>query len=162
VGRAGARRVAGRAPHPGPPLGGDAIVGRSRRPPRASARLPHVRLAGGDLAPPAQLPHRADGTGLCPHGARQGTAAPGGGPWARFRRRRWNLVGLAIVLALALTALVADFIASSRPILLRHRGKLYLFANVIEYRDLRDFDSSRLQPGDWALWAPCRHGPYEI
>ena len=38
----------------------------------------------------------------------------------------------------------------------------YPGASWLEYRDLRDFDSSRLQPGDWALWAPCRHGPYEI
>jgi peptide/nickel transport system permease protein len=82
--------------------------------------------------------------------------------WARFRRRRSNLFGLAIALALALAALAADFIASSRPILLSHRGRLYLFANVIEYRDLRGFDASRLAPGDWALWPPCRHGPYEI
>src|SRR5215470_8425873 len=82
--------------------------------------------------------------------------------WARFRRRRSSLLGLALALTLALTALAADFIASSRPILLRRGGRLYLFANVVEYRDLRGFDASWLGPGDWALWPACRHGPYEI
>ena len=82
--------------------------------------------------------------------------------WARFRRRRSGLFGLAIALGLALAALGADFIASSRPILLRRGGRLYVFANVIEYRDLRGFEAGRLGPADWALWPPCRHGPYEI
>jgi len=82
--------------------------------------------------------------------------------WARFARKKRNLFGLGLAIALALLAIFADFVASSRPIVLRRGGRLYVFANVIDYRDLRSFDADGLGPGDWALWPPCRHGPYQI
>jgi ABC-type dipeptide/oligopeptide/nickel transport system permease subunit len=82
--------------------------------------------------------------------------------WVRFARKRRNLIGLGLALALALAAIFADFIASGRPIALRRAGRTYLFANLIDYRDLQGFDATRLAPGDWALWPPCRHGPDEI
>jgi len=80
---------------------------------------------------------------------------------ARFARRKRNLLGVGLALALALTAALADFIASDRPILLRRSGRVYLFPNLIDSRELRGFDG-RLAPGDWALWPPCRHGPFDI
>src|SRR5438552_2221368 len=82
-----------------------------------------------------------------------GPAVRGGGPahlaggtarvamirraWARFARKKRNLFGLGLAIALALLAIFADFVASSRPIVLRRGGRLYVFANVIDYRDLR-------------------------
>lgn len=81
---------------------------------------------------------------------------------ARFARTKRNLLGVGIAGAVALVALFADFLASSRPILLRRAGRTYLFANVIDHPDLRTFDGSGLASGDWVLWAPCRHGPYDI
>ena len=80
---------------------------------------------------------------------------------ARFARKKRNLIGVGLALALSLTAVLADFVASNRPILLRRSGRLYLFANLFDHRELRGFDG-RLAPGDWALWPPCRHGPYDI
>ena len=62
-----------------------------------------------------------------------------GRTWARFARKKRNLFGVGLALALALLAIFADFVASSRPILLRKGGRLYVFANVIDYRDLRSF-----------------------
>jgi peptide/nickel transport system permease protein len=81
---------------------------------------------------------------------------------ARFARKKRNLFGLALACALALCAVFADFVASSRPIVLWRAGNLYLLANVIDYRDLRTFEATSLGPRDWALWPPCRHGPYQI
>jgi peptide/nickel transport system permease protein len=80
----------------------------------------------------------------------------------RFLARRRNFLGLALAVGLALIALFADFIASDQPIFLRRAGKLYLFANVVEYSGLRGADLTRPGPGDWALWPPYRQGPYRI
>ncbi len=80
----------------------------------------------------------------------------------RFLARRRNYFGLALAAGLALIALFADFIANDRPIFLRRAGRLYLFANVIEYGALRGADLTRPGPGDWALWPPYRQGPYRI
>lgn len=80
----------------------------------------------------------------------------------RFLSRRRNFFGLGLALALALIALFADFIASDRPIFLRRAGKLYLFANVIEYGDLRGIDFTAPGSAGWALWPPVRQGPYRI
>ncbi len=82
--------------------------------------------------------------------------------WKRFARRRRNLLGLALIAALALQAVFADFISSDRPIVLVKTNRLYLFPNVFEYGDLRGFDEGQLRAGDWALWTPIRHGPYAI
>jgi peptide/nickel transport system permease protein len=82
--------------------------------------------------------------------------------WRRFSRRRTHLLGLWLVLALAAVALLADFIASDRPIAMRKGGALHLLPNLIEYRDLRAFEAGDLKAGDWALWPPCRQGPYTI
>ncbi|HXN82153.1 MAG TPA: hypothetical protein VN883_06715, partial [Myxococcales bacterium] len=67
----------------------------------------------------------------------------------RFLARRRNFLGLGLAVGLAVVALFADFIANDRPILLRRAGKLYLFANVIEYGGLRGADLTRPGPGDW-------------
>ena len=80
----------------------------------------------------------------------------------RFARKKRNLFGVGLAAALALLAVFADFVASSRPIVLRRTSRIYLFANVIDYRDLRAFDPAALTAADWALWPPCHHGPYDI
>jgi peptide/nickel transport system permease protein len=69
---------------------------------------------------------------------------------------------MGLALAMGLLAVLADFIASDRPILLGKAGTFYLFPNLVDYRSLRSFDPRDLGPGDWALWPPCRHGPYTI
>ena len=80
----------------------------------------------------------------------------------RFCRRPRNLLGASLLLLFALVAIFADFLASDRPLLVRRAGTLYLFPNVIDYRNLRNDGLAALGPGDFALWPPCRHGPYRI
>ena len=84
------------------------------------------------------------------------------GVWDRFLRRRRNLFSLGLVVALALQAVFADFIASDRPIVLLKGHALYLFPNVVDYGGLRGFDERQLGAGDWALWPLIRSGPYTI
>lgn len=84
------------------------------------------------------------------------------GTWKRLLRRRRHRFGLWLAFALLATATLADFVASDRPILLGKDGALYVFPNLIEYRQLRGLGRRDLGPGDWALWPPVRHGPHEI
>jgi len=79
--------------------------------------------------------------------------------WNRFSQKPRNLLGLAVALALGTLALFADFIANDRPILLHQAGKLSLFPDLSGPRALPAATAGR---GDWALWAPFRHGPYTI
>ena len=69
------------------------------------------------------------------------------GVWKRFARRPRNRLGLWLALALALPAAFADFIANDRPIAV-WKGGLHFFADPAG--------------SSWALWPPCRHGPYTI
>src|SRR5438128_10022686 len=72
VGRAGAGGVAERPSHPGSALGGNELVRRSARAPRAAARLPQLRVGRGDLALPALLDARRDAARLRAHRATAG------------------------------------------------------------------------------------------
>lgn len=45
--------------------------------------------------------------------------------WRHFRRNRLALAGLVLVVALIAVALLADFLANDRPLLLKDQGKLY-------------------------------------
>jgi peptide/nickel transport system permease protein len=82
--------------------------------------------------------------------------------WRRFARRRRNLLGLGFALALLLQAVLADFIASDRPIVMRRAGTVYLFPNLLDHPELRGFEARDLRAEDWALWPPIRKGPYTI
>ncbi len=100
--------------------------------------------------------------------------------WRRFRAHRLGMVGLGVVTALFLVALLSPVLANEQPILCRFDGGFYYpavvdlihqipGANLIlrkqrPYRlatfDFkREFDPER---GDWALWTPVRYGPREI
>ncbi len=75
--------------------------------------------------------------------------------WHQFAARRVNRVALGAVLALVGLALIADFLASSQPLLLWFRGHLYVLPNVIFYPELQIYDNALLErslgPGDWAI-----------
>ncbi len=75
-----------------------------------------------------------------------------------------NISIMIVVMFLGMSVL-ADFIASSKPILLYWRGKLYLFPNLIEYNDLRLYDNfyivTHLDENDWAVLPPVPYGPYQ-
>jgi peptide/nickel transport system permease protein len=69
-------------------------------------------------------------------------------------------VGLLLLLAVG-----ADFLASSRPILLRWQGQLDVLPNLVAPARLRTLGEGelrdRLGPDDWALFPPLPYGPYE-
>jgi peptide/nickel transport system permease protein len=71
--------------------------------------------------------------------------------WRQFRRRKLGLVGLGLIVAMGLVALLAPFLAGDTPIYLVKDGKTFLFPNVITYDALlaenlyANFD--RWQPG---------------
>ncbi len=65
----------------------------------------------------------------------------------QFRRNRIALVAFFILVALALVAIFAPFIAGDRPIFMVKEGQTYFFPNVINYPDLLNFDFASWQPG---------------
>ena len=71
-----------------------------------------------------------------------------------------------VLLVLVGVGLLADCIASDRPIVLSLDGETYWFPNVIEYDALRgvsgDRLSARMTQADWALWPPVRYGPTNV
>lgn len=83
-------------------------------------------------------------------------------------RRLWRAPGGAFaLLAVALllfTTLLADFLASSRPILARLEGQLHLFPNLIApdgFPDDLDAFEARMRDGDWYVPALVPYGPQQ-
>lgn len=90
--------------------------------------------------------------------------------WQQFCRSRLNLFAAGVVLALALVAAFADFIASDMPIAMRWRGELYVLPNLMPESalppELRRHSPASLRAslreGDWALLTPIGRGPLDI
>lgn len=90
--------------------------------------------------------------------------------WAQFARSRLNVLSAAMVAALALVGVFADFIASDMPIAMRWKGELYVFPNLIPEAsrppELRRHSPASLraslEEGDWALLTPIGRGPLDI
>ncbi len=79
----------------------------------------------------------------------------------QFRRNRLAVVSSCLLLVLVVLALSAPFLASGSPIYLIKDGKTYWFPNLVNYRDLVNFDYPRWQkgPGDYALWPIVPYAP---
>lgn len=77
--------------------------------------------------------------------------------WQRYRKQPWAMVGLVFLLGLCLVALLADFIASDKPILIKRGARLYWFPNLRqlpELNALRNDDFRReLTQGTRTRWA---------
>ncbi len=75
-------------------------------------------------------------------------------------------LAVGVVGALLALALLADFLASDRPIVLHFEGRTYWLANLIDYDDLHGLAGDRLREqmteADWALWPPIRHSPTAV
>ncbi len=75
-----------------------------------------------------------------------------------LRRLAWATLGATVLLAV-----VADFAASDRPLVLHLDGETYWLANVVDYDALASRTGAELRASmdeaDWAVWAPIRHGP---
>jgi peptide/nickel transport system permease protein len=85
--------------------------------------------------------------------------------WGQVGRQRLPRVGLLFLVAIGLTALLADLLASDLPLLLRLDGTTYLLPNLRRPPALRAYDNQRLRReltparGDWAWMPPCEYGP---
>jgi peptide/nickel transport system permease protein len=80
----------------------------------------------------------------------------------QFLRTRLHRVSLYVIIALAVLAAVADFIASDLPIIVSLRGQLHVFPNLTHPANLRAYDNQRLlavmTPDDWAVFPPVPWG----
>jgi peptide/nickel transport system permease protein len=80
----------------------------------------------------------------------------------QFLRQRTQRVALAVILALALLAVVADLIASDLPLALSLSGEVYILPNLLRPPALLAYDNQRLLaalgPDDWAVFPPVPWG----
>ncbi|RMH40090.1 MAG: ABC transporter permease [Deltaproteobacteria bacterium] len=72
-------------------------------------------------------------------------------------------LAVAVVVVFAATAVLADVLASDRPLLLHLDGRLYVLPNAIDYDALagRSGDDLRaaMDRDDWAVWPPVPYAP---
>jgi peptide/nickel transport system permease protein len=82
----------------------------------------------------------------------------------QYRKRKMAVAALFFLLFLGITAIVAPFLASDRPIYMVLDGKSYLFPNLVDYKALRSVDFRRWAPGEgeYALRTPIPHGPHRF
>jgi peptide/nickel transport system permease protein len=95
--------------------------------------------------------------------------------WRQFVRNRLAVLGLAVVLFLLAIAVLADFIANDKPLVMRYQGRTYFpifaeYGNRLgltrwekQFQNIRfkDFSAANFQPGDWAWFVPIRYSPTE-
>jgi peptide/nickel transport system permease protein len=84
--------------------------------------------------------------------------------WIEFKKDRVALAALGVIFFLFLVAVFDDFIAGSRPLVLKLNGKIY-FPVLFEYREFLDTDfkevSENLKRGDFVLFPPVKYSPTE-
>lgn len=68
--------------------------------------------------------------------------------WRQFRKNVLAMAGLCVILLLFAIAILAPFLAHSRPIYLIKDGQTYWFANLIEYPELIEVDFRFWTPGE--------------
>ncbi len=75
--------------------------------------------------------------------------------WLKLRQRPVQRVAMWVLSIFVLSALMADMLASSQPLVLYFRGHLYLFPNRFHPAKLRIYDNELLlrylNPRDWAV-----------
>ena len=71
-------------------------------------------------------------------------------------------VAAAILIAFAMVALLAEFLASDRPIALHQGGDTSWFLNLRDGEPRGDRLRAQLGADDWALWPPLAHDPVEV
>jgi peptide/nickel transport system permease protein len=75
-------------------------------------------------------------------------------------------LSLFVVVTYAFMALLADFVSSDLPILLRYDGKTYVFPNIFRPDELKDLDNIALMDlmvkgEDWGIFPPVPYGPLQ-
>jgi len=86
---------------------------------------------------------------------------------SRYFSRPTNTIALAFLVAVALVALLADLLASDKPIACHLDGRLYLFPNLVEYKELADQDNQTIEAaiasrGGFAVLPPIPYGPNQV
>ncbi len=83
--------------------------------------------------------------------------------YRQFKRNKFAIVGLIILLFLFSVAVFAPFLAGEKPIYLVKEDKTYIIPNVIKYKDLVSVQFDRWRPGEnetaiyaWIPYAPER------
>jgi peptide/nickel transport system permease protein len=102
--------------------------------------------------------------------ARGGGARRGG--WvreslARYFGRPTNTIALSFLLFVALVALLADFLASDKPIACLVGGRFHLFPNLVAYPELAGEDNQTIsaeiaRDGGFAVLPPVPYGPNQV
>jgi peptide/nickel transport system permease protein len=85
----------------------------------------------------------------------------------RYFARPTNTIALGFLLVVAVIALLADFLASDKPIACHVDGRFYLFPNVVEYEELADQDNQAIEAaiadrGGFAVLPPIPYGPNQV
>jgi peptide/nickel transport system permease protein len=84
--------------------------------------------------------------------------------WVEFKKDRVALAALAIIFLLFVVAVFDDFIAGSKPLVLKLDGKIYLPV-LFEYKEFFNTDfkevSENLKKGDFVLFPPLKYSPTE-
>lgn len=97
--------------------------------------------------------------------------------WNRFRRHRRGFVSMCLLIGLYGVSLFAEFICNDRPLYVRFEGRSYFPALKFypddtfsgsgrltrpDYKVLEQSERFRADPANRMIFAPFRHGPYEI
>jgi peptide/nickel transport system permease protein len=84
--------------------------------------------------------------------------------WIEFKKDRFTLAALGVIFFLFAVALLDDFIAGSKPLVLRLDGKIY-FPVLFEYNGFLNADfkeiADNLKKGDFAIFPPVKYSPTE-
>jgi len=85
----------------------------------------------------------------------------------RYFSRPTNTIALAFLLAVGAVALLAEFLASDKPIACDVDGRFYLFPNLVEYPALADKDNQTIEAaiasrGGFAVLPPIPYGPNQV
>src|SRR5437899_7085918 len=93
----------------------------------------------------------------------------------QFRRNRIAVAGLAVIAAFFVIALLADFIANDKPLVMIYQGKIY-FPVIKDYAvwlhlsrwqrefqniSYKDFVAANFKAGDWVFFPPIRYSQDE-
>jgi peptide/nickel transport system permease protein len=94
----------------------------------------------------------------------------------QFRKNKIAVAALVLVLALFAVALLADFIANDKPLVMAHEGELYfpalkdyaVWAGVsrwqVQFQNIsyKEFAAENFGEGDWAWFPPIRYSPNDV
>ncbi len=94
----------------------------------------------------------------------------------QFRKNRIAMVGLAFVALLFVVALMADFIANDKPLMMSYEGEIYfpvlkdygvrlgLVRWKPEFQNIKykEFTADKFEDDDWAVFPPIKYSPNDI